>query len=84
MSVTTQILILPGIQSLGNVKCYTYFQVVIKSLETNYKRIEGLSGATILGNGDVALILDVAGLLKVGLDPQHISSMKTVMQEKVA
>jgi two-component system chemotaxis sensor kinase CheA len=59
-------------------------QVVIKSLETNYKRIEGLSGATILGNGDVALILDVAGLLKVGLDPQHISSMKTVMQEKVA
>ena len=59
-------------------------QVVIKSLETNYKRIDGLSGATILGNGDVALILDVAGLLKVGLDPLHVSSMKTVMQEKVA
>jgi two-component system chemotaxis sensor kinase CheA len=44
-------------------------QVVIKSLETNYKRIDGLSGATILGNGDVALILDVSGLVKIGLDP---------------
>jgi len=38
-------------------------QVVIKSLETNYRQVEGISGATILGNGRVALILDVAGLL---------------------
>jgi len=38
-------------------------QVVIKSLETNYKKVEGLSGATILGDGTVALILDVAGLV---------------------
>ncbi len=38
-------------------------QVVIKSLEANYKRIEGLSGATILGDGTVALILDVPGLI---------------------
>ena len=34
-------------------------QVVIKSLETNYRRVDGISGATILGNGIVALILDV-------------------------
>lgn len=40
-------------------------QVVIKSLETNYKRIEGLSGATILGDGTVALILDVGGLISL-------------------
>ncbi len=40
-------------------------QVVIKSLETNYKRVEGLSGATILGDGRVALIVDVAGVIKV-------------------
>lgn len=40
-------------------------QVVIKSLETNYKRIEGLSGATILGDGSVALILDIPGLLRI-------------------
>src|SRR5262249_39168915 len=38
-------------------------QVVIKSLETNFRRIEGISGATILGGGTVALILDIAGLL---------------------
>ena len=38
-------------------------QVVIKSLETNYRRVEGVSGATIMGDGRVALILDVAGLV---------------------
>jgi two-component system chemotaxis sensor kinase CheA len=40
-------------------------QVVIKSLETHYKRVEGISGATILGDGRVALILDVQGLLRL-------------------
>lgn len=39
-------------------------QVVIKSLETNFKPVEGLSGATILGDGTVALILDVPGLIR--------------------
>ena len=38
-------------------------QVVIKSLEHNFRRIEGVAGATILGDGHVALILDVAGLV---------------------
>ena len=37
-------------------------QVVIKSLETNYQHTEGISAATILGNGQVCLILDVEGL----------------------
>jgi len=37
-------------------------QVVIKSLEENFLRIEGVSAATILGDGRVALILDVDGL----------------------
>ncbi len=40
-------------------------QVVIKSLEQNYRKIEGISGATILGDGQVALILDVPGLAKL-------------------
>ena len=40
-------------------------QVVIKSLETNFRRVEGVSGATILGDGAVALILDVPGLIRV-------------------
>lgn len=40
-------------------------QVVIKSLETNFRRVECVSGATILGDGAVALILDVPGLIRV-------------------
>jgi two-component system chemotaxis sensor kinase CheA len=40
-------------------------QVVIKSLETNFRRVDGVSGATILGDGAVALILDIPGLIRV-------------------
>lgn len=40
-------------------------QVVIKSLENNYRRVAGFSGATILGSGRVAMILDVDGLLRM-------------------
>lgn len=40
-------------------------QVVIKSLEANYRRVEGISGATILGDGSVALILDIPGLVRL-------------------
>ncbi len=43
-------------------------QVVIKSLETNYRRVDGVSGATILGDGSVALILDVPGLIRVATE----------------
>ena len=38
-------------------------QVVIKSLEQNFKKIDGVAGATILGDGTVALILDVHGVV---------------------
>ena len=37
-------------------------QAVVKSLEANYRRVIGISGATILADGSVALIVDVAGL----------------------
>ena len=40
-------------------------QVVLKSLEANYRRIKGVSGATILGDGRVALILDASYLIGV-------------------
>jgi two-component system chemotaxis sensor kinase CheA len=40
-------------------------QVVIKSMETNYGTIDGVAGATILGDGAVALILDLPGLIRV-------------------
>jgi two-component system chemotaxis sensor kinase CheA len=38
-------------------------QVVIKSLEANYRKVSGISGATIMGDGRVAMILDVAALV---------------------
>ncbi|MBL8439133.1 MAG: chemotaxis protein CheW [Zoogloeaceae bacterium] len=38
-------------------------QVVIKSLEANFRRVQGVSGATIMGDGKVALIIDVGGTL---------------------
>lgn len=41
-------------------------QVVIKSLETNFKKIQGISGATIMGDGSVALIIDVPTVIKMG------------------
>jgi two-component system chemotaxis sensor kinase CheA len=39
-------------------------QVVIKSLESNYRKVPGVSGATIMGDGRVALILDVEALVR--------------------
>jgi two-component system chemotaxis sensor kinase CheA len=40
-------------------------QAVVKSLEANYRRVEGISGATVLADGSVALIIDVAGLVRM-------------------
>ena len=40
-------------------------QVVIKSLESNYRKVTGISGATIMGDGHVAMILDVPALVKM-------------------
>ena len=41
-------------------------QVVIKSLEANFRKINGISGATILGDGTVALIIDAPSIIKLG------------------
>ena len=46
-------------------------QVVIKSLEANFQRTEGIAGATILGDGRVTLILDVPGLLALARVERH-------------
>jgi len=39
-------------------------QVVVKNIENNYRRIPGVSGATILGDGRVSLIVDIGGLVR--------------------
>ncbi len=51
-------------------------QVVIKSLEENYRKVDGISGATILGDGTVALIIDVSGLNKLSATTQEKLSQK--------
>ncbi|KGM08210.1 Signal transduction histidine kinase CheA [Methylophaga thiooxydans] len=53
-------------------------QVVIKSLETNYRKVMGVSGATILGDGTVALILDISGLLALYRDPSLIKFKQSI------
>jgi two-component system chemotaxis sensor kinase CheA len=40
-------------------------QAVIKSMEQNYRKVDGVAGATILGDGAVSLILDIHGLEKI-------------------
>ena len=46
-------------------------QVVVKSLEQNFQKADGVAGATILGDGRVALILDVAGLVALARDARR-------------
>jgi two-component system chemotaxis sensor kinase CheA len=43
-------------------------QVVIKSLKDNYQQVEGISGATILGDGSVAMIIDVPGMIEMAIE----------------
>jgi two-component system chemotaxis sensor kinase CheA len=47
-------------------------QVVIKSLETNYRKVPGVSGATIMGDGRIAMILDVPGLIRLASGLQDL------------
>ncbi|WP_174875274.1 chemotaxis protein CheW [Vogesella oryzae] len=42
-------------------------QFVVKNIEANYRKVEGLSGATILGDGRVALILDVGAIVRMNM-----------------
>ncbi|MGD8569460.1 MAG: chemotaxis protein CheA [Gammaproteobacteria bacterium] len=49
-------------------------QVVIKSLESNYRQVKGISGATILGDGTVALIADIADLIGLSSQPRSSSA----------
>lgn len=53
----------------------TQNQAVIKSLEANYRKVDGITGATILGDGQVALIIDVPGLLR-GMHNERGTAMR--------
>ena len=49
-------------------------QVVIKSLDANFRRVQGISGATIMGDGRVALIIDVAGVIAMAQTPASLAA----------
>lgn len=49
-------------------------QVVIKSMEQNFHKIEGIAGATILGDGTVGFILDIRGLLELAREGQPVAA----------
>ncbi len=46
-------------------------QVVVKSLETNFRQVPTVSGATILGDGTVSMILDMPGVLRAGKESKQ-------------
>ncbi|HDS9360484.1 TPA: chemotaxis protein CheA [Enterobacter chengduensis] len=51
-------------------------QVVVKNLEQNYRKVPGVSAATILGDGSVALILDVVELATLNVPQPHREGRK--------
>jgi len=59
-------------------------QVVVKSLAANYQQVEGVSGATILGDGSVALILDVPGIFRLAKGGEgKTSDNRTIGAEEI-
>jgi two-component system chemotaxis sensor kinase CheA len=62
-----------GGQSAGLVvdRLFGQSQVVIKPLPGLFRQLRGISGSTILGNGHVAPILDIPGLLQMAIAPSR-------------
>ncbi len=66
-------------------------QVVVKNLESNYRKVPGISAATILGDGSVALIVDVSALQAInrrqaihpGDDPQPLIERGWVVAQPI-
>jgi two-component system chemotaxis sensor kinase CheA len=53
-------------------------EIVIKSLAENFVPIRGLSGASILGDGSVCLLLDAGAAIAMAADPHRRQSLRTV------
>ena len=58
-------------------------QVVVKSLNENYQQVEGVSGATILGDGSVAMILDVPSMINMALKLAKKQQQNNIVVEEV-
>ncbi|EAQ64639.1 chemotaxis protein CheA [Marinomonas sp. MED121] len=53
-------------------------QVVIKSLERHYRRVPGVAGATIMGDGSVAMILDVESLSNSVTSQEYVQQAEAI------
>ncbi|MCL2025363.1 MAG: chemotaxis protein CheW [Leptospirales bacterium] len=59
-------------------------EIVIKSLEQNYKTVDGIAGASILGDGSICLILDVASMVNMAITDQNAYySSKTMFDGEI-
>ena len=58
-------------------------EIVIKSLDANYKTIPGLSGASILGDGSIILIIDVQKLISMSLEREAELSAEALSQKQI-
>jgi two-component system chemotaxis sensor kinase CheA len=58
-------------------------QVVVKSLNENYQQVEGISGATILGDGSVAMILDVPSMINMALKLAKEQQNNVIAEEAI-
>ena len=56
-------------------------QFVVKNLETNYRKVEGMSGATIMGDGRVALILDISIIARHNQRPAPTAARQAMTDE---
>ncbi|NIY48680.1 chemotaxis protein CheA [Cedecea colo] len=56
-------------------------QVVVKNLELNYRKVPGISAATILGDGSVALILDVAALVSLCKNKRLVNNNNLLLNQ---
>jgi two-component system, chemotaxis family, sensor kinase CheA len=56
-------------------------QFVVKNLETNYRKVEGMSGATIMGDGRVALILDISIIARHNQRPAQTTARQAMTDE---
>ncbi|CAQ84778.1 MULTISPECIES: chemotaxis protein CheA [Photorhabdus] len=57
-------------------------QVVVKNIESNYRKIPGISAATIMGDGSVALIIDVSALQQLNHDQLAVSKAELLEKNK--
>ena len=56
---------------------------MVKNLESNYRKVPGISAATILGDGSVALIVDVSALQAINREPVSYTHLDVYKRQAI-